>query len=396
MVNRRQKDAIQAIRACALGVAFAGLVCGGAYGRAQSAAPAPDAPNSPVAVPPEEQPAKDPRILIQTQMPAADSAAEADRTALHARATGAPRPVNRRLILTDGTFQLVRSYQIVGDRVRYFSVDREDWEELPSSLVDWKATHAWEADAQNQNATTGSMDSDAMREAAQLDREEAAQRTQMDEAMPEVVPGLRLPDRDGVFALDEFAGHPELVEISALPGTVNRSRVDRLRSMLPLAGQQDQIDIDGAMARVQLHTTQPQIYLSLDEKDATETAPMNAVTVPTRNAVAVENHAHGAASPDAGFALVRVEQRRAMRIIGNIRVSATGKVTETENVQPVKSRVLPGDHWLRITPVAPLRVGEYALVQILSPTQLGDEVWDFSIHPAAPENPSVIVPIAKR
>ncbi len=362
----------------------------------QSSAPAPDDPNSPVAVPPEEQPAKAPRIMIQTQMPAPDPAASADRTALHVRATEASRPVNRRLILTDGTFQLVRSYQVVGDRVRYFSVDREDWEELPNSLVDWKATHAWEANAQNQNASTGSMDSDAMREAAQLDRDEAAQRTQMDEAMPEVAPGLRLPDRDGVFALDTYAGHPELVEISSLPGTINRSRVDRLRSMLPLAGQQDQIEIDGSMARVQLHIKQPQIYLSLDDQDATETAPINAVTVPTRNAVAVENHPHGAASPDAGFAIVRVDQRRAMRIIGNIRVSATGTVTETEDVQPVQSRILPGSHWLRITPVAPLSVGEYALVQILSPTQLGDEVWDFSIHPAAPENPSVMVPIAKR
>lgn len=327
-------------------------------------------------------------------MPAPD----ADRQALHTGATDAARPVNQRLILTDGTYQLVRSYQIVGNRVRYFSVDREDWEELPTSLVDWKATHAWKANLQRQptSESAGKDESDAMREAAELDREEAAQRTQLDEAMPEVVPGLRLPDRDGVFALDEFAGHPELVEISALPGTVNRSKVSRLRSMLPLAGQQDQIEIDGAMARVQLHTTQPQIYLSLDDKDASDTAPMNAITVPTHNASEVQNHAHGAASADAGFAIVRVDQRRAMRIVGNIRVSATGKVTETENVQPVKSRVLPGSHWLRITPVAPLSVGEYALVQILSPTQLSDEVWDFSIHPTAPENPSVIVPIARK
>lgn len=364
----------------------------------QSSAPAPDQPNSPVAVPPIEQPAKDPRILIQTQEPAAAPAPDADRQALRTGDSDATRPVNQRLILTDGSYQLVRSYQIVGNRVRYFSVDREDWEELPASLVDWKATHAWKANLQRQSTSesAGKDESDAMREAAELDREEAAQRTQLDEAMPEVVPGLRLPDRDGVFALDQFAGHPELVEISAHPGTVNRSRASRLRSMLPLAGQQDQIEIDGAMARVQLHTTQPQIYLSLDDKDASDTAPMSAITVPTHNASEVQNHAHGAASADAGFAIVRVDQRRAMRIVGNIRVSATGKVTETENVQPVKSRVLPGSHWLRITPVAPLSVGEYALVQILSPTQLSDEVWDFSIHPTAPENPSVIVPIARK
>ena len=34
---------------------------------------------------------------------------------------------NHRLILKDGTFQMVRQYQIVGDRVRYLSQERGDW-----------------------------------------------------------------------------------------------------------------------------------------------------------------------------------------------------------------------------------------------------------------------------
>lgn len=362
---------------------------------AQSAAPAPADPNSPVEVPPEEQPAKDPRILIQTQMPATNPSMDSDRTALHARPAAAPKLVNRRLILTDGTFQLVRSYQVVGDRVRYFSVDREDWEELPSAFVDWKATHAWEQNAQQGNAS-GSADSDAMREAAQLDREEAAQRAELNHVMPEVAPGLRLPDRDGVFALDQYGGHPELVEISSLPGTVNRSKAARLRAMVPLSGERDQIEIDGAAARVQLHTLQPQFYLSLDDKVAAEAAPATAVTVPAHETAAVQNNPRGAASANAGFAIVRVDRRRDVRIIGEIRVNASGKVTQTENVQPVTSKVLPGNHWLLIAPAAPLTEGEYALVQMLSPSQLSSEVWDFSIHPSAPENPSVIVPVAKR
>ena len=57
-----------------------------------------------------------------------------------------PLPKGKRLVLKDGTFQIVREYQLQGDRVRYYSVERSDWEELPAALVDWDATKKGEAD----------------------------------------------------------------------------------------------------------------------------------------------------------------------------------------------------------------------------------------------------------
>ena len=38
---------------------------------------------------------------------------------------------NVKLYLTDGTYHLVREYQVQSDRVRYYSVERGEWEEIP-------------------------------------------------------------------------------------------------------------------------------------------------------------------------------------------------------------------------------------------------------------------------
>jgi hypothetical protein len=47
---------------------------------------------------------------------------------------------NVKLYLTDGSYHLVREYQVQADRVRFYSVERGEWEEIPLEMVDLKRT----------------------------------------------------------------------------------------------------------------------------------------------------------------------------------------------------------------------------------------------------------------
>src|ERR1700722_19045902 len=125
---------------------------------------------------------------------------------------GLAQAPNQRLVLKDGSYQVVTKYQKVGDRVRYFSAERGQWEELPENLVDWAATEPW-AKEHKPGAHPAEPEppvSPAIPEAAAIDKEEQHARART----PDVSPGLRLPDQDGIWALDTFHDQPELVPLT--------------------------------------------------------------------------------------------------------------------------------------------------------------------------------------
>ncbi len=300
---------------------------------------------------------------------------------------------NHRLILKDGTYQLVRKYEIVGDRVRYISLERSgDWEELPVELVDWDATRKWETE---RGKRIDAEMSPAMKEAEDIDKEAAAERDEQRARMPQVASGLELPDQDGVFVLDTFQGKPELVELAPAELAINAKTKHGLSTLNPLAGAKANLELEGAHAKVHLHVNDPAIYLSIEGSDDGTTVHTHALTVETGKAKEAINRKHGAHSPASGFAIVHTDERKAVRIVGAIHMSLTGTVTQDEDVMGAKVEVLPGKRWLKLTPTKPLLIGEYALVEIISASDIGQQVWDFRVDPQLGGNPGSIGQIFK-
>jgi hypothetical protein len=119
--------------------------------------------------------------------------------------------------------------------------------------------------------------------------------------------------------------------------------------------------------------------------------------VDTANAKAAQDTTHGAHSAQSGFAIVKVDERNAMRLVGAIHIGSGGTVTQDEDVIPATVEMMPGKHWLRIEPKQKLVMhGEYALVEILSPSDISDSVWDFRVDPTEGDNPGSLTPILQQ
>jgi hypothetical protein len=292
-----------------------------------------------------------------------------------------------RLVLTDGSFQPVRQLEVKGDRVRYVSAERGAWEELPLSLVDWTATLKYE----HEHTTQGREQAEAAEDAKALDAEASAEKTEQNSRTPEVLPHLRLPNEDGVWALDYFENSPELVTLEQNSGDVNQKTGHNvLRAAAnPLASKKQEVRLDGDRAKVHLHEPQPALYVSLSGGD--DTAAADATTFDTHGA----KGAAAESSPESQYAVVRLDVRRNYRVVSTVSLSALGRVSQNQDAVPTTRTILPGRHWMKVTPTQPLTTGEYALVELLNPKEINLSVWDFSVSPQSGDNANAILPLRR-
>jgi hypothetical protein len=270
--------------------------------------------------------------------------------------------LTQRLILKDGSYQAVQKYEMQGDRVHYLSAERYEWEDIPASLVDWDATKKY-----NDALTSGKLHTKIIETP-----EEKEEREKEAANSPEIAPGLKLPGSGGVFLLDAFQGKAELVEIVQNGSEVNKGAKKKsvLRAAInPLASNKRAFEIKGEHAQVQSHLLRPTIYIDIDEGTPSEAALADR------------------------FRVVRTVVKKDARVIGNVKVTVGGKVSEEISSLPVSVSKLGTGQWIKLIPSQDLAGGEYAIVEMLTPTEMNLYVWDFGVNPNAPVNPNTWQPV---
>jgi hypothetical protein len=334
----------------------------------------------------------------RAQRPLADAGAQQTGTAQTANAV----PHRTRLILKDGSYQVVMSYQVNGNIVRYFSAERDATEEMPAELIDWDATHRWERQHLAENESDAGQGL-AVAPAPAIDPELLKEEADRAAWTPEVAPDLRLPELDSVLALDTFHGAPELVPLVQSDGELNRTTGHNIMKLAinPRSASHQIEQLKGVEAAVQLHVEMPAIYVRLGD-DSGVMRGGTPLTVDTHGAGAggktdASGGASSGGSADSGYVMVRADVRTDTRVLASFNIGVLGGgVKQQEDVIEMASEVLPGGHWMKLTPKRPLDFGEYALMEVLSENEINLGVWDFGVHPVAPENRDVLKPEAKR
>jgi hypothetical protein len=295
----------------------------------------------------------------------------------------------RRLILKDGSYQLVTKYEVKGERVRYMSAERNEWEELPSSLVDWPATEKYEKDR-----AVGP----AIPEASALDKQTDAEREAEESHLPQVAPGLRLPEDSGIFLLDTFQGQPQLDEMQQAEGEINRNTKGNIfrGALNPIASAKQTIELAGEHAALHAHVAVPSIYINVDDESSNQPPSGETASAkpsePSLDAPRDERQRPQQPQqpvqplvPFDRFRIVRAKVKGGKRIVGDIKRAVTGKVSQDESyVKTTIDRVSGG--WLKLTPIEALSPGEYVLVETKGNEGMNLYVWDFGVNPNAPAN----------
>ncbi len=235
-----------------------------------------------------------------------------------------------RLYLKDGNYHLVREYQVQTDRVRFYSVERSEWEEIPLSLVDLKRTEAEKQERQ-----------EALRkEAAEIAAEDKFERELREQRE-------RIPVGPGVYFAEGNQIKPLKQAESKAVNKKSRWVLQRL-SPIPVVAGKTTVELEGERSAGVMTSSRPEFYIRLDREET--------------------------------FGIVKMMPKKGARVVQEWEiVQVTKEVIEKQQDVPIFRKQLD-DGLYQIWPQQPLEPGEYAVVEY-TPGERNIQTWDFAYRP---------------
>jgi len=236
---------------------------------------------------------------------------------------------NIKLYLTDGTYHLVREYQVQTDRVRYYSVERGEWEEIPLEMVDLKRTKSEVKDREESLA----------KEEKVVKEENAAEAEVKREAS-------RIPQEPGAYWLEgKETKAMKLAEV-VVHSDKKRTVLQKLSPIPALTGKAT-LEMTGPHADTVFTDPEQEFYVQLEGSEA--------------------------------FGIAKLTTKGNIRIVENLTYHPIDKemVYEERTMMDYLHRQL-GDGLYKIWPKDPLPPGEYAIVRYTD-GKVDIESYDFAI-----------------
>ena len=233
------------------------------------------------------------------------------------------------LYLKGGGDLIVREYKIEQDRVRYYSIERSVWEEIPLEFVDLEQTRRVEA-----------RKAAAREERAEEDRIE---RSAIRKARVEL---HRVPLDYGVYFLN--GDDVQLVEQAEVVVEGSKSRTF-LKVFAPIVAGKSTMEVEGAESKLISEDGKPMFYVRLEKI--------------TR------------------LMMVRLKDKKKSRVVQRIwkQPQGTEIKEEQEEIEVFRQQLAPGVY--KVWPVDPIPPGNYALIEY-APGKNELRVWDFTTRAA--------------
>lgn len=237
-----------------------------------------------------------------------------------------------KLYLKDGDYHVVREYQVLGDRIRYYSTERGDWEEIPKDLVDLEKTERQRHAKLEETA----------REAREEDEEEHAERAQRREI--ESIP----MDAGAYYKTENQLKTLKAADYQVI--TSKKRKALQVLSPVPLIPGKASVVIKGEHSPFVVNENRPSFFMRLAKEER--------------------------------FGIIQLTPKKNLRVVENISILPVVKeaVEQPKQIDVFQQQLADGLY--RVWPEKTLGPGEYALVEF---SDTGDKddiellVWDFAV-----------------